>query len=66
MSNTSPQWRSASASDGMQCVELAAIDGGVSVRDSKDPDGPTLNFTKGELAAFADGITAGEFADLYA
>jgi hypothetical protein len=48
----------------MQCVEVAAIDGGVAVRDSKDPDGPVLNFTHGEMLAFLQGAKAGEFDDL--
>lgn len=56
-------WRkaSASASNG-NCVEVAPMpSGGVAVRDSKDPDGPILRFTAAEWAAFAEGMTAGEF-----
>lgn len=64
MTNTNPQWRTSTYSDGMQCVELAAVDGGVSVRDSKDQSGPVLNFTKGEMLAFVQGVKAGEFDDL--
>lgn len=56
-------WRKASASQvNGNCVEVAALpDGGVAVRDSKDPDGPTLRFTAAEWFAFADGVAAGEF-----
>lgn len=58
-------WRksSFSASRG-ECVELRQLDGGIEVRDSKDPDGPVLQFTRSELAAFIDGCRAGEFDDL--
>lgn len=38
-----PTWRKSSYSDSHgQCVELAAADGGIAVRDSQDPDGPSL------------------------
>jgi hypothetical protein len=59
-------WRKAAASkpDG-NCVELAQLsDGGVAVRDSKDPEGPMLRFTAAEWAAFAEGWGGGEFDDL--
>lgn len=59
-------WRKASFS--MQngaCVELAPLAaGGVAVRDSKNPQGPTLTFTSAEWQAFAAGMFAGEFSDL--
>ncbi|TDE29991.1 DUF397 domain-containing protein [Actinomadura sp. 6K520] len=36
-------WRKATASQGSQgCVELAPLPGLIAVRDSKDPDGPTM------------------------
>lgn len=60
-------WRKAAASTAQgNCVELARIDGGVLVRDSKDPQGPVLSFTRAELAAFLDGVKGGEFDDLAA
>lgn len=62
--HSTAEWRVSSFSDGMQCVEVAAIDGGIAVRDSKDPAGPVLHFTKGELLAFLQGAKAGEFDDL--
>ncbi|WP_116041965.1 DUF397 domain-containing protein [Amycolatopsis palatopharyngis] len=38
-----------------QCVELAAVDGWVGVRDSKLGEaGPVLSFTQTEMAAFLD------------
>jgi hypothetical protein len=48
----------------MNCVEVAAIDGGIAVRDSKDPAGPVLHFTRGEILAFLQGAKAGEFDDM--
>ncbi len=56
-------WRKASASTtNGNCVEVAPLPGGgVAVRDSKDPQGPQLRFTAGEWAAFADGMSKGEF-----
>lgn len=44
------------------CVEVASLpDGGVGVRDSKDPSGPVLRFTPGEWQAFVGGAHNGEF-----
>jgi hypothetical protein len=43
------------------CVEVRALDGGVMVRDSKDPHGPKLSFSRQEWAAFVAGVQAGEF-----
>lgn len=59
-------WRKSSKSDnsGPYCVELADTGGGVAVRDSKDPAGPRLNFTRREIRAFVEGAKAGEFDDL--
>lgn len=59
-------WRKASASNlDTCCVEVAQLpEGGVAVRDSKDPQGPVLHFTPGEWAAFATGMAAGEFDSL--
>jgi Domain of unknown function (DUF397) len=48
------------------CVELAELsDGsGVAVRNSRDPDGPVLIYTKPEIYAFVRGVIAGDF-DLF-
>lgn len=37
------------------------LPGVVAVRDSKDPDGPKLLFTRDEWKAFVGGVRAGEF-----
>jgi hypothetical protein len=44
------------------CVEIAALpDGMIGIRDSKDPQGPVLRFTRGEWNAFLAGAQRGEF-----
>jgi hypothetical protein len=43
------------------CVEVAQLDQGVAVRDSKDPSGSVLVFTPAEWDAFLDGAKGGEF-----
>ncbi|NRQ40807.1 DUF397 domain-containing protein [Nonomuraea sp. NN258] len=57
------EWRKSTASgDDGQCVEVATnLPGIVAVRDSKDPQGPTLIFTRGEWKAFLEGADRGEF-----
>ncbi|GAA1623506.1 DUF397 domain-containing protein [Nonomuraea maheshkhaliensis] len=61
-------WRKSRYSNSQgQCVELAATpDGGIAVRNSRDPQGPALLYTKGEIAAFVQSAKDGEFDDLYA
>lgn len=47
---------------GGECVEVAPDFGTVvPVRDSKDPQGPTLVFGAEAFAAFVAGVKAGEF-----
>ncbi len=57
--------KSTYSNNGGECVEvadnLAAEHGIVLVRDSKDPAGPILTFTRGEWTAFLRGAAAGEF-----
>jgi hypothetical protein len=56
-------WRKARASNaGGGCVELADL--GVAMRDSKDPDGSRLYFTRAEITAFFHGVRGGEFDHL--
>jgi hypothetical protein len=57
-------WRKSSFSNsgGPNCVEVAQLARGeVGVRDSKDPAGPVLVFTRAEWSAFVRGVHAGEF-----
>ncbi|KAB2340406.1 DUF397 domain-containing protein [Actinomadura rudentiformis] len=54
-------WRKSSHSDdtGGACVELADLDGGVAVRDSKDPEGPQLVFGTADWGTFARRVKEG-------
>jgi hypothetical protein len=56
-------WRKASHSDGTgNCVEVAAADGSVGVRDSKQHGrGPVLEFTYAGWKAFIRAAKDGEF-----
>lgn len=55
--------KSTESSDQNGCVEVECHhhEGFLLVRDSKDPDGPVLNFTNKEWEAFRAGVLAGEF-----
>ena len=56
------QWIKSSYSAVGNCVELAALpDGSVAMRQSTDPTGPALVYTKAEIEAFLLGAAAGEF-----
>jgi hypothetical protein len=59
-------WRKSSHSGyAGNCVEVAALrNGGVAVRNSRDPHGPALVYTRAEIAAFLAGVRDGEFDDL--
>jgi Domain of unknown function (DUF397) len=48
------------------CVELARLsDGsGVALRNSRDPDGPALIYTRAEIEAFLRGAADGDFDHL--
>jgi Domain of unknown function (DUF397) len=59
------QWVKAkkSAYDG-NCVQVGRIRNEVRVRNSRDPEGPQLVFTKAEFNAFLEGAKNGEFDGL--
>jgi hypothetical protein len=60
-------WRKSRRSNSTgNCVELARLPDGVgfAVRNSRDPDGPALVFTRDEMAAFLGGVYDGDFDDL--
>ncbi|WP_406312624.1 DUF397 domain-containing protein [Streptosporangium sp. NBC_01639] len=62
---SSARWRKSSLSgDGPSCVEVAFVNDAVAVRDTKDRDGGTLLFGRGEWANFIGGIKAGGFDGL--
>jgi len=62
------RWRKSRASNPSGCcVEVARLAGGaVAVRNSRDPGGPALIYTRAEVAAFLTGVKNGEFDDLCA
>lgn len=58
-------FRKSTFSDNNGCVALGDLGGGIiGVRDSKDPEGAVLHFTRAEMMAFLQGAKAGEFDDL--
>ena len=62
------QWKKAKKSsfEG-NCVEVARVRRGYRdvflVRNSREPQGPVLEFTETEFAAFKDGVRSGDFDD---
>ena len=49
-------WTKSSRSCETHCVEVAASAGKVHIRDSKDPDGPTLTIAPTAWRVFIDGL----------
>lgn len=60
---TTARWVKARASTGNgACVETTSVRADeICVRNSRDPQGPVLRFTKEEWTAFVSGVKAGEF-----
>jgi hypothetical protein len=54
-------WRKSSHSGQENCLVVRPAAGGVEVRDSKNPGGAVLAFTRDEWLAFVAGAKAGEF-----
>jgi Domain of unknown function (DUF397) len=56
-------WMKSARSSGNcdNCVEVAFVDGAIAVRDSKNPTGPALLYTRDEWDAFIGGVKDGEF-----
>jgi hypothetical protein len=60
--STGRRWLKSSHSGQDNCVDVCfGTPGVVLVRDSKDPEGPVLAFTRTEWNAFAAGIRSGDF-----
>lgn len=54
-------WRKSSRSQYNACVEVCFAGERIPVRNSRDPDGPVLEFTAREWDAFVEGVKLGEF-----
>ncbi|MFB7946472.1 DUF397 domain-containing protein [Kitasatospora phosalacinea] len=61
------QWTKSTYSDnGGECIEVApaASPSHLPVRDSKDPHGPALVFSKSGFAAFVAAVKSGDFGEI--
>ncbi|MQA76643.1 MAG: DUF397 domain-containing protein [Solirubrobacterales bacterium] len=59
---TAARWfKSSLSTESDKCVEVAHVEGHIAVRDSKDPAGAALIFTREEWRAFIGGARRGEF-----
>lgn len=54
-------WRKSETSADGQCVEVAFVEAAVLVRNSEDPSGPMLTFSRSQWSAFLDGARSGTF-----
>ncbi|MFE9460392.1 DUF397 domain-containing protein [Streptomyces californicus] len=53
-------WKSSRSAAQSDCVECGLLDGGaVAVRDSKNPTGPAVVFSRAALAAMVGAVSAG-------
>lgn len=51
------RWTRSTYCSGGQCVEVAAVDGRIWIRDSKNPAQDPIRLTREQWAAFTDGLT---------
>jgi hypothetical protein len=58
-------WHRSSYCANGNCVEVALLGNEVAVRDSKNPHGAMLLFSRPEWKAFLDGARSGEFDDIH-
>ena len=57
-------WLVARNCDGGNCIRVAPNADMIVIGDSKNPDGPSLSYSRAEWAAFVEGIRQGDFDDL--
>ncbi|MFE9340882.1 DUF397 domain-containing protein [Streptomyces sp. NPDC007063] len=54
-------WKSSASAAQSDCVEVGTVDDrSVAVRDSKNPTGPALLLTRGQLSAFVSAVADGQ------
>ncbi len=63
-SHNSLTWRTALSCDGGACVEVAADQNSILMRNSRRPDGPLVEYTPEEWHEFVSGVKKGDFDDL--
>lgn len=56
-----PLWRKSRRCESGACVEFAALGRDAAIRDSTDPHGPILRFSREEWATFLNRITTDGF-----
>jgi Domain of unknown function (DUF397) len=61
MRRTSPEWRRSPHCASSACVEVAKVADRFLIRDSKNPDAGTLEFTTEEWKAFIEAVKRDEF-----
>ena len=54
-------WQRSGHCDTNSCVEVAIADENVFIRNSREPEGSVLTFTRAEWDAFVAGVKDGEF-----
>ncbi|WP_027344759.1 DUF397 domain-containing protein [Hamadaea tsunoensis] len=61
MAPTPQDWQRSRRCDSGSCLEVAYTNGEVWVRNSNQPDGPRLAFSRAEWEAFLGGVADGQF-----
>ena len=57
-------WLTALSCDGGACVQVAADQDTILIRNSRQPDGPLVEYTPEEWHEFVSGIKKGDFDNL--
>jgi hypothetical protein len=70
MASTTPttlgqlSWRTALQCNGGECVRVVPSGDMIVIGDTKNPNGPFLEYSRAEWKTFAEGIKQGDFDDL--
>ena len=63
-SHDSITWHTALSCESGACVEVAANQNTILIRNSRQPDGPLIEYTSEEWHAFVSGVKKGDFDNL--